>query len=488
MKPVTIKILLLCIGSLIIATAVAWGVFDAIPHLEDENAVYFQAKVFASGQVVQPDSPPRWAFGTPFVIDYNGHVFSKYPPGYSLVLAIGMLIHLPWLINPILAALGILAVFLLARELFDEKTALLAAALGVISPMYMLVSGTFLSHTLTLTLLTFFAWAFIRLHRSEPPVQLRYAIACGLLMGFSILTRPWTAVGVGLPFAIYALIRFMRSPRQFWKAYLITASIAILLAGVIPLYNYITTGDALLNPYTLVWEFDTIGFGPEHGRYGYTLQKLWINFKADFPKFGALSMGWPVIKGIPFSWVFLLLGLLLNKRNRLDWALLVPIVTLIVAYMAYWAASGAIYGPRYYFEALPFIWILVARGLMKFDQYPVNYWIGRAALLIFVIWNISMASIPLFDQTRDLYNINRDDSRRIEQADIHHAIVFVHSDYWTEYANFSWKNPINLDSADIIFAKDREEPNNRMIWERYPGRNIYYYNRSIPPYLVPAEP
>ncbi|HQN04226.1 MAG TPA: hypothetical protein PK174_02295, partial [Anaerolineaceae bacterium] len=150
------------------------GVFDAVPHLEDEHAYFFQAKLFASGQVTRALPPSAPSFGLPFVVEYNGRQFSKYTPGFSLVLALGVLLRLPWIINPLLAGAGIFAVFLLARELFDEKTALLAAALGVISPMYMLLAGSLLSHTLSLVLLTFFAWSFIRLHRVEPAKRMRY--------------------------------------------------------------------------------------------------------------------------------------------------------------------------------------------------------------------------------------------------------------------------------------------------------------------------
>ncbi|HPC06643.1 MAG TPA: hypothetical protein PLI60_07970, partial [Anaerolineaceae bacterium] len=79
---------------------------------------------------------------------------------------------------------------------------------------------------------TFFAWSFIRLHRVEPAKRMRYAILCGLLMGFCIVTRPWTAAAVGLPFAVYALVRFFRSPRLFIKPYLVTLLLTVILAAL----------------------------------------------------------------------------------------------------------------------------------------------------------------------------------------------------------------------------------------------------------------
>lgn len=483
------KIVLICLASLIIGISISWGIFDAVPHLEDEHATLYQAKLFANGKVTNPDTSLFASFWVPFVVNCNGHLFSKYTPGYSFVLALGVISHTPWLINPILAALGLFAVFLFCKEIYDERTGLMAASLGLISPMYMMLSGTFLSHSLSFTLLTFFAWAFIKMHKKESTRAMRYAVLCGSLMGFAIITRPWTAVGIGSPFAIYAVAKFIRSPKSYWKLYLATITCCLLIASLLPLYNTITTGNPLTNTYTLIWSYDTIGFGPTHGSHGYTLEKMWRNLKTDIQEFNQFSLGWPVVQGygIPLAWIVIFLGLLLPKREKKDWLVITPVITLMMAYMAYWARSGGIYGPRYYTEALPFVWIIVSRGLLKFEQYKINYWITRAALLVFVMWNIIMVTQPVFEKCRDLYNINRDDARIIEKANIHQAIVFVYSDYWTKYANLNWKNPIDLADADVIYASDRGEENQKVI-EAFPGRHIYYYNRDASPHLVPASP
>lgn len=482
------KILILCLAAVLIGVAVSWGVFDAVPHLEDEHAYYFQAKLFANGQVTRELLPSPPSFGLPFVVEYNGRQFSKYTPGFSLVLALGVLLRLPWIINPLLAGAAIFAVFLLARDLFDERNGLLAAALGVISPMYMLLAGSLLSHTLSLVLLTYFAWSFLRLHRVDPAERMRYAILCGLLMGLTIATRPWTAVAVGLPFVTYALVCFFRSPRLYLKPYVAALLLAVILASLVPLYNYLTTGNPLLNTYTLIWEYDRVGFGPEFGPNGYNLQKLWINLKGDFTDLLSFNLGWPVISGISLSAIFILLGIVLPERKKIEACLLIPPAILITAYTAYWASSGGAYGPRYYAEALPFLWILAARGVLKFAQYPVNKWIIRAALLVFTMWNITMVTRPAFENARDLYNINRDYVRLVEKSNVRHAIVFVTSNYWTDYASLAWDNPVNLAKANIIYARDIGPTANGIIMAAFPGREIYHLKLDVPPYLTREDP
>ncbi len=56
----------------------------------------------------------------------------------------------------------VLGVYLLGRDLFDANTGLLAAALGLLAPMFILLSGAFVSHLVTMALLTFFTWGFVR--------------------------------------------------------------------------------------------------------------------------------------------------------------------------------------------------------------------------------------------------------------------------------------------------------------------------------------
>jgi hypothetical protein len=78
-----------CMSALVSRT-----VFERLPHLEDEIAYLFQAKVFAGGQIVIEQPQPRQAFWQPFVVDHNesGNRFGKYTPGWSAVLALGVMI------------------------------------------------------------------------------------------------------------------------------------------------------------------------------------------------------------------------------------------------------------------------------------------------------------------------------------------------------------------------------------------------------------
>lgn len=162
-----ILVVLFSLVSFALATVIAWGVFEAMPHPEDEHANLFQARIFARGLVIAPLPPEPEALRVEFVINANGHRFSKYPPGYSLLLALGVLLHQPWIINALAAVLGLLGTFMVTRDLFGEQAGIWAMFLGLFSPTYILLSGSLLSHSTSLVALVWFVWALLSMRRGQ---------------------------------------------------------------------------------------------------------------------------------------------------------------------------------------------------------------------------------------------------------------------------------------------------------------------------------
>ncbi len=477
MKLNTSRIAILCLASFLLAVTIAWGVFEAMPHLEDEFANLYQAKVFASGRFIAQAPDHSKSFFVPFTIDMGGRRFSKYPPGYSLALASGVWIGQPWLVNALAAALGILGVYLLGRDLFGAKTGLLAAVLGVISPMYVILSGTLLSHPITLTALVFFAWAFLRARRPEEPRAVAYSVAAGALLGWAVITRPLTALGIGLPFALLGLSDVIRAPRGALPRYALMLIPFGLVLSILFLYNHAASGSAWNNLYTLYWEYDTIGFGPHLGTAGdgHTMGDALNNTSISLPRFGVVLLGWPSLAGVPLVGLVLVLALSWPPRSRTEWALLLPPLALIAAYMLYWTTITGIYGTRYYSEAMPFLWILVARALLKMEK---RAWLRRTimvALPLLIAWGILLPTIARILDGRGVYGLTRQDRDAITAADIHQALIFVSTIDWTDYASLSWLNEPDL-SGDLVFAKDMGVIINAEIMVGFPDRTVYYYD------------
>ena len=194
----------------------------------------------------------------------------------------------------------------------------------------------------------------------------------GVTIGWALISRPWTAVAIALPLALIALNDLFNHPRRFFRLYAVMFVAFLLVASIWPLYNWLATGSPTTNTYTLWWPYDRVGFGPGYGRLsGHTWEQAIRNFNVDFPDLGVTLLGWPSIAGVPLAWLAVLLGLFWPEHNRRDWALLIPPALLIAAYLAYWARGSSLYGPRYYAEGLPYLWIIAARGLLKVARKTV---------------------------------------------------------------------------------------------------------------------
>lgn len=312
------------------------NVFERYPHLEDEFAYLFQAKVFAGGHAWAPGSDPFKYVWQPFIIQpeppYDGILkrFGKYAPGWPLVLSIGVLLGQTWVINAFLALLTTALVYRMAREIFDEAVGIVSALLLSISPMVLLLNATLMSHTIAMfaaVLATFAYWRTTKHGKG----RYRWAMVSGLCLGFIFITRPLTAVAIAAPLALHALSRLLESEGKSDlstdatvdkavlplanvgipvtplldtpggdrpqpenpKGFLPTFRVQVLLAlAVIPtaalllIFNQIWLGTVDYfrdNGYLRLWSYDQVGFGPDHGLNpgGHNLSYGWRNARTD---------------------------------------------------------------------------------------------------------------------------------------------------------------------------------------------------------------
>lgn len=327
-------------------------VFEHLPHLEDELAYLYQARVFAGGNIVLESPQPTNAYWQPFVVDSSetGNRFSKYTPGWSALLAIGVLSGYVQIINIFLSALTIALVYRLGREIFNADVGVIAALLTAFSPAALLLNGTLMSHTSGLFFTTLFIYAYWRLEKGKRAHV--WGMVAGISLGILSATRPLTTLGIGLPFIAWSAVRlimtifnsadekpFFARTLKILSPLLVLSLITILIASSIPLYSYAATGDPQQNLYELVWDYDRIGFGEGHGRNRHRLEKALNHARFDLSLTAADLFGWqfePVsdemiehvqlesgfYPGKGYSFYLLPIGLILglflvNKRNLL---------------------------------------------------------------------------------------------------------------------------------------------------------------------------
>ena len=119
---------------------------EHVPRIHDDVAQLFQARLFAHGRLFA-SSPPVPQFFDMMPMINDGKWYSQYPPGHPVMLMLGVLIHAPWLINPLLGALTVVVTYFLGKEVYDEPVARLGALLLAFSPYLALTSGQFINHS-----------------------------------------------------------------------------------------------------------------------------------------------------------------------------------------------------------------------------------------------------------------------------------------------------------------------------------------------------
>ncbi|MBC7812561.1 MAG: glycosyltransferase family 39 protein [Burkholderiales bacterium] len=425
-------ILLLVLFAFFMSALVSRSVFERLPHLEDEVAYLFQAKMATHGDLVIESPQPRRAFWQPFIIDRDGQRFGKYPIGWPALLALGVAMGQAWVINAFFSALNVALVYRLGREVFNPDVGALAAMLTAFSPMALLLNGTLMGHTAALFFTTLFMYAYWRIERANKRKHsvLRWGIVAGICLGMVAIMRPLTAIGIATPFVLWSAMRLLRNLVRGRKPFVATLRplialgiVAILIALTIPLHSYLATGNPRTNLYTLVWDYDQVGFGECCGRNGHTLEKGIRQARFDLSLMAADLFGWQLQPltpemithllneadywpGTGLSWILLPFGLLIGIKKRWTWLLVGVTLALIGVHLAYWIGSQR-YSTRYYFEALtaltlisalPLAWLV--RRLPRIAGPIVVY----GGLLAALVYGLNAYSTP---RINTLYRFNR---------------------------------------------------------------------------------
>jgi 4-amino-4-deoxy-L-arabinose transferase-like glycosyltransferase len=403
----------LSILGIIVSYLVTDLVFDRMPHIEDEAAYVWQARVIAHGRLTIPTPPHAKSYLVPFVVDYQGQRFGKYPPGWPALLAVGVTLGLRSWLNPLLAGLGIWLIYQLGKRFFSKAIGLLAAGLMVTSPFFLMNSGSLLSHPFGLVLSTTFAMTWMDLFDLQgvrtplaagektapvsltPSAPLRVLLAGGSL-GMLVLTRPFTALAVAIPFGLHGLFLLVRGSWPVRRRVLAVGLVALAFLGMYFAWQKAVTGDAMLNPYELWWPYDKIGFGKGYGvlEKGHNIRQAIFNTRLSLIS-GAFDLfGWGEL-----SWIFIPFGLWamtfvghptlidrvmakLRAPRKQDvavgrlyrqeaWMLFGVIASLVILYMVYWIGSE-LFGPRYYYESLFSLTLLSGAGIAFLAGWPLN--------------------------------------------------------------------------------------------------------------------
>ncbi len=358
-------ILLFALFVFVVTNLISYVFFRHIPHIHDEIAYLFQSKIFSQGRLYASSPCGGRAFDFPHMIN-NGKWYSQYPPGYPLLLLIGLLTGTPWIINPLLAALTVIVLYFLGREIYGEREGRWAAIFGAISIWFLLTSSTMLSHTASMF---FFAVFLLYLFRSLARPSLGCGLAAGLALGIAFLIRPFNVAVIAIPFLAFYGSRSLRDLRRRIPNMAGFAAVFLIALSCLLVYNTLTNGHPLSMGYI-------VSHGGEHGlgfgRQGYlgiphTPERGLLLIGENLGAINKYLFGWPFT-----SLLFLVPFFLPLKEEKCfreaDGLMVLGFLALILGLFFYWGTVIFI-GPRMYFDAFPLLMLMTARGMAKSPSF-----------------------------------------------------------------------------------------------------------------------
>ena len=486
--------LLLSLLAVLASAWVSFNIYEAVPHIEDEFAYTWQAAVVASGRLKVPTPTESKSFLIPFVVDYQGWRFSKYPIGWSGILAMGVRLGMRGWVNPLLAGLSVWLTYLLGKAIASEKIGLLASGLTLVSPFFLINSGSLLAHPLGLALSAAFALGWIKAFTRPLSGKPGWAASgAGLALGLLAVTRPYTALAVALPFGLHSLWLLWKGERADRLRLLGFGAIALAVSLIHLAWQYAATGDPFLNTYTLWWEYDKIGFGAGIGASegGHTLDKAINSTRHSLATGASDTFGW-----LRLSYIFIPFGIWALRKNLRAWLAGSVFPVLVLAYMAYWVGAY-LFGPRYYYEGLYSLTLLSAAGIAWLGGWAVEGvrnpntagGIGRLRRLgVFTLLAVLVGGNLFFYLPARLESMYRlfsiggrelDTFRQTASQAVTPALVFVDTERWMYYAIYTDLENPNL-SSPFIFAWSIGPHTDQAATEDFPERSVYYYYPDEP--------
>jgi len=456
-------------------------VFDGIPHVTDAISHLFQSKIFLNGtfHAATPECPDIF-YQFHILMTHSGKWFTKYTPGQALFLTIASKFGLLPLALPLCAA-AITVVLGRVVEKFDHP----AAARGVmflfaLSPLSILLSGSFMSHVpaLLFALLGFSCYCFNRC-TDHPSRGRRFflLVAAGFFLGCSAITRPHEFLMIG----VVAFIYFMTLPLREWT-YLLR-SLAAMIIGISPIlvlwitWNLKIYGDPLAIGYGFT-SGDVIHL-PFQGTFGltdsFTFKKALAVLAWNLDRVNHSFFGWPA------SLLFVPLALI-RRGNRLVLISVIAITVFLGTYFLY--DYRAEFESRYYYIALPFFTYLTIRGIRNliefFPSIRAKEQAAQYVLLIcsaFYFYAISYYwPVYLVPKYRNHYeDASRMIDQRLQEQAVKPALCLIDGADGNPFvysAGFIFNDPELR--RDIIYGRYLESTL-PCVYKAYASRNIYQY-------------
>ncbi len=346
----------------------------------DANGYFAQARLIANEQ--------RTWFATESILQYvpphwhktgEDRYFSKYPPGLPAIAAVVLRLFGPeaaLLVNPIMASLSLLGLFLICRLWIGGGWGLLAAALMAVNPFANQQALWAFAHT---AVAFFLIWGVFFLARWAKTHSPGCAFGAGLCLGV-IPTLRYAEALFGLGFVVFVLLNLRRN-RGAWRSLVAGGLGVVVPLGALCVRNHQAFGAFWKTGYDLANKQLYFGWTYFTSYSVQYLQQLLSDGCGLL--FGLGIVGIAVLCARRDTW----------KRGVLLAVLIVPSTLLYMSY--YWAPdrqSMRFLVPTFFIYPIASTWLLrVCAGTRRAPA-----WAGSATLLFVTIcWGLPPSIGPL---------------------------------------------------------------------------------------------
>ena len=426
--------LMVCFASL--ALPLSWFTVRGLLN-PDESGYSFQARIFRSGRVMADPLIGATASvqETPAELFYAHHIlrpfgwFTKFPPGWPLVLSLGYLLSARWLPNVIFGTLQLFVIAAIGSRWFSPETGVLAALLAALSPFYLVNSVGMMSHALCALLAATACLAFCQ---GLSTGKLGYYAVMFFCLAATFQVRPYTGFVLTCVLTGAALWLARGNRHLLIRIFAIGALFgALAIAGVL-IYNHTYTGEWLVSPYAEAVGADTppeLSLNPAAVWHG-------------MAQYGPYMLLETVLGAFPFLHLLAAYAIIREKYHRREvWVLTALYLSLVLAYLAHPDGYAVFFGERFHFESFFALVLLAARGMQLF----LERWQTRRSAVIFTLLVLGILQVGQLVSAVHVVSKLGEPYRKVRAALVQpniSGLVFLHSSPGFEAKHF------NLNEAD----------------------------------------
>ena len=472
-------------------------IYQRHPHVTDEVVYLFQARFLAAGAVTLPPPPVSDAFEVNLMELENGRWYPAPPFGWPAVLAVGVKVGLPWLVNPILAAINILLSYALLKRMYDEATARLAVLLLCVSPWFIFLGMSFMTHMLTLACTLAAALGIMKARESG---KSGWALIAGGFVGYVSLIRPLEGVIVGAVLGIWVI--GFGAPRLKLAAIVAFAMGTALVGSLVFPYNKYLNGSPTkfpINTYNSKRygpHANSYGFGPDVGMkwaidpyIGHSPKDALANSALNASSLNTELLGWSVGSLLPAAIFFFGAAFRRDVWTKNDTAMFFLIAAVYTAYFFYYFSGGPDFGARYWFLIIIPLIAFSARGIQLLAQTDHRVWIGAGLLAVMTL--INYFPWRAVDKYYHYLGMRPEIRKMVSDPTFKDSLVFIRGESFPDYASAAIYNPLDFKGPNPIFAWDRDPATTGKVITAFPERKIWIVDgpsRTHDGYRIAAGP